>query len=351
MTPPNNDLTRTLLAILSICILIGFSLWVIKPFLPALLWATMITVATWPLLLAAQTKLHNKRSLAVTVMVAILLLIFVIPFTLAITAIADNAGQITDWVKSLTAFQFPESAPESLQKLPFIGDEITKRWHDYVSTNGTNLSQRIAPYISKTVSWFIKEISNFGLLTMQFLLTVMITAILYVNGEQVRQGILAFGRRLAGNEGEKAIILAAQAIRGVALGVVVTALVQSALAGLGLFVTGIPFAGILTAVIFMLAIAQLGPFLVLAPAIGWLYWTGDTSWATVLLVWSLLVGSIDNVLRPVLIKKGANLPLLLIFTGVIGGLIELGLVGIFIGPIALAVTYTLLTAWIEDTID
>jgi predicted PurR-regulated permease PerM len=98
---------------------------------------------------------------------------------------------------------------------------------------------------------------------------------------------------------------------------------------------------------FMLCIAQIGPVLVLAPAVAWLYWSGDTGWGTFLLVWTLVVVSLDNILRPYLIKKGADLPLLLIFAGVIGGLISFGLVGIFVGPVVLAVTYTLIDAWVR----
>src|SRR4030095_11711771 len=107
---------------------------------------------------------------------------------------------------------------------------------------------------------------------------------------------------------------------------------------------------LLSAVMLMFCIAQLGPALVLFPAVAWMYWSGDTVWATVLLVWSLVVSTLDNVLRPILIKKGADLPLLLIFAGVIGGLLGFGLIGIFVGPVLLAVTYTLLAAWIGDDI-
>jgi len=101
-------------------------------------------------------------------------------------------------------------------------------------------------------------------------------------------------------------------------------------------------------VMFMLCIAQLGPGLVLAPAVIWMYWDGRTGWATALLVWSLFVGSLDNLLRPILIKRTVQLPLLLIFLGVIGGLIAFGLIGIFVGPVVLAVAYTLLQAWMGE---
>ena len=104
----------------------------------------------------------------------------------------------------------------------------------------------------------------------------------------------------------------------------------------------------LTAIIFILCIAQLGPIFILAPAVAWLYWSGDAVWGSVLLVWTILVGALDNVLRPILIKRGADLPLLLIFAGVIGGLISLGIIGLFVGPVVLAVTYRLLESWTAD---
>jgi predicted PurR-regulated permease PerM len=198
------------------------------------------------------------------------------------------------------------------------------------------------------VAWLAGQAGDFGLLLLHFLLTVLITAILYTTGETAARGVRRFARRLAGDRGDDAVLLAGQAIRAVALGVVVTALVQSAAAGIGLAVVGIPYAMVLTAIILILCIAQLGPLLVLAPAVGWLYWSGDAVWGSVLLVWTLLVGALDNVLRPILIKRGADLPLLLIFAGVIGGLVSFGVIGLFVGPVILAVTYRLLESWIAD---
>jgi predicted PurR-regulated permease PerM len=182
----------------------------------------------------------------------------------------------------------------------------------------------------------------------QFLLTVVLSALLYSSGERVAAGVLRFGGRLAGLQGENAVRLAGQAIRGVALGVVVTALTQSIVGGVGLAVAGIPFAAVLTALMFMLAIAQVGPLLVLVPSVIWLYWNSGMGWGTFLLVWTVVVGTLDNVMRPVLIRRGANLPLLLIFSGVVGGLIAFGLIGIFVGPVVLAVAYTLLVAWVNE---
>ena len=158
----------------------------------------------------------------------------------------------------------------------------------------------------------------------------------------------AFAYRLAGARGEQSVTLGGQAIRAVALGVIVTAVVQSLLGGIGLVVAGVPFAGFLTALMFMLGVAQVGATPVMVLAVGWLYWSGNTLTATIFLPWAILVSVLDNILRPLLIKRGADLPLILIFAGVIGGLIAFGVVGLFVGPVVLAIAYTELSAWIAD---
>jgi predicted PurR-regulated permease PerM len=142
--------------------------------------------------------------------------------------------------------------------------------------------------------------------------------------------------------------LAGQAIRSVAVGVILTAVGQSVLGGLGLGLAGVPFATVLTAVMFMLCVAQLGPLPVLVPAVIWLYWTDESMWATLLVIWSILLSTTDSIVRPLLIRKGAHLPVLLLLAGVIGGLIAFGLVGIFLGPVVLAVAYTLLLSWLAE---
>ena len=130
-----------------------------------------------------------------------------------------------------------------------------------------------------------------------------------------------------------------------------TAIAQSVLGGIGLAVAGVPFAPLLSALMFLLCLAQVGPALVLIPAVVWMYFVGDTVWATVLLAFTVPAMTLDNILRPILIRKGADLPLLLILAGVIGGLIATGLLGIFLGPTVLAVSYTLLNAWISEVDD
>jgi predicted PurR-regulated permease PerM len=187
-----------------------------------------------------------------------------------------------------------------------------------------------------------------GVVAIHFLLTVVLAVILYSKGETAANGVVLFARRIGGERGETTVRLAAQAARGVALGVVVTALVQSVIAGLGLWVCGVPRAGVLLAITFVLCVAQLGPLPVLLPAVIWLFWSGSVGWGVALAVCTVFVAVIDNVLKPMLIRRGVDLPLLLLIAGVVGGLIGFGVVGLFIGPVILAVTYTLLQAWVRD---
>jgi predicted PurR-regulated permease PerM len=210
-----------------------------------------------------------------------------------------------------------------------------------------DVTSAAAPYAAAAILWTADTMRGAGWLFVQFLLTVGIAAIMYAKGERGAEGLQRFGRRLAGDTGAHVVRLSAQAIRGLALGVVVTAMVQAVLAGLGLAVAGVPFAALLASVAFVLCIAQLGPALVLAPVVAWLYWKGSVTAGTAMLFWTLVVVLLDNVLRPILMTKGAGLPLWLMLAGVIGGLLGFGLIGIFVGPLVLTVSYTLLGSWLN----
>jgi predicted PurR-regulated permease PerM len=347
MNLEQRDLAQITLGVLFIGGLIAATFWILRPFLPAVIWATMVVVATWPVMRKIEARLGGRRSLAVAVMTLCLLLVLIVPLSLAIATLVDNADHILGWSKLLAETRVPPP-PDWIASLPVVGSKLQHFWQQFVAEGLQEFAARLAPYGKDIVGWFAAEIGSFGLVLFQFLLTVIIAAILYAGGEPAANWIKRFGVRLAGARGEDAVILASQAIRGVALGVVVTAVVQSVLGGIGLAIAGVPMAAVLTALMFMLCIAQIGPVLVLVPAVIWLYWSGDTGWGSFLLVWTLVVVSLDNVLRPYLIKKGADLPLLLIFAGVIGGLVTLGLVGIFIGPVVLAVAFTLIDAWVRN---
>lgn len=340
-------LAQTTLGVLALTALIAGSLWVLQPFLGPGIWAAMVVVATWGVMRRVQGAVGGRRWLATLLMTLGLLLLFVVPLVVAIVTIVGNADRIVDAARAVAGFRMAEPPPW-LATLPLVGGTLVDLWQQLVAAGIDGLFERLTPYAGNFTRWFVSEVGSVGFLIVQFLLTVLIAAVLYHDGEAWARTALRVGERLGGTRGRHVVELAGAAIRGVALGVGVTALVQSVLGGIALAITGVPFAGLLTAVMLMLCLAQVGPLPVLLAAVGWLFWQGETPWAIALLVASTVVGTIDNVIRPVLIRYGADLPMLLILAGVIGGLFAFGLVGIFVGPVVLAVGWTLMSAWIND---
>ena len=344
---PRVDLPRVTLGVLCIGGLLFAALWVLSPFIGAAIWAAMIVVATWPLMRKLQARLWDRRSAAVAVMTLALLVLFVLPVTMVVLTLVQNANEIGAAAKQISHLQVP-GAPAWLTGLPVVGEKIGEFWQTTVAGGAAELWPHLQPYAGMATGWLLKQVGGVGFLFVQGLLVVAMAAVMYAQGEVAASGLLRFGRRLAGTYGEDTVVLVGQAIRGVALGVGVTALVQSVLGGIALALAGVPYAGLLTGVMLVLCLAQVGPMLVMVPAVVWMYSSGADGWGTFLVVMTVVVGTLDNFLRPVLIRMGADLPLLLILTGVIGGLLTLGLIGIFVGPVVLAVVYTLLGAWVRD---
>ena len=265
---------------------------------------------------------------------------------MAVVAIVERADDVVAWSQSVVAHPLP-ALPTWVTGLPVVGRKIGTEWSKIAGAPSDELAARVTPHVREIARWLIAQAGSLGALLVQVVLTVAVSAILYARGEAVSRGVLAFASRLAGSHGVRAVLLSAGAIRAVALGIVVTAVVQAVIGGVGLVITGVPHPVLLTCVMLMLGVAQIGPAPVLIGAVIWLYADGQTFWGTVMLAWGLITASFDNILRPVLIKKGADLPLLLIIAGVIGGLLAFGLVGLFIGPVVLAIAYTLLVAWVS----
>jgi len=334
-----------MLSVLFLAIMIIACLWIIQPFVLGFAWAGTIVIATWPLFLRLQRLLFGRRSLAVLVMTLLLILLFVIPISMLVNSLVDGSGPVIHAITS-GDMTLPDFA--WLNDVPLVGEKLYTGWHNLLDMGGSAIMAKVRPYVGATTTWFVGQAAHIGRFMMHCVLMLLFSALLYWRGEQVARGIRHFASRLASQRGDAAVLLAAQAIRAVALGVVVTALVQAILGGIGLAISGVPYATLFTVVMILSCLIQLGPLPVLIPAIIWLYWSGDTTWGTVLLVWSCVVGTLDNVIRPVLIRMGADLPLVLILSGVIGGLIAFGMIGLFIGPVVLAVSWRLFDAWVKE---
>jgi predicted PurR-regulated permease PerM len=343
---PSGDVTRLVLLVLFIAMLLVGSFWTLLPFLGGLIWAATVVIATWPLL--AKLRIRTRRPwLAVLIMTGLTLLAVILPFGFAVSTLLDVAHRGPE----LLGEYFTKGIgppPEWLGRIPAVGEQLVTKWQEIAVGGRDALIEAARPYVGAATHWLVSVTGGIGIVAVNILLTVALVAILYSQGETAARGALAFGYRLGGERGMEVMRLAAQAVRSVALGVVVTALVQSVLTGLALWLCGIPAPGVLAALVFVLGIAQLGPLPVMLPAIAWLYWTDQAVWGTVLLVLAIPIGALDNVLRPILIRRGVQLPMLLIIAGVIGGLIAFGVMGLFVGPVILAASYTLVKSWVAE---
>ena len=227
MTPPpssRDDLARITLAVLFIGLLIVASLWVMRPFIAATIWAATVVVATWPLMLALQSRLGGRRWLAVAVMTVAMLLLLVVPLVIAVSTIIDHADDMAEWAKAAASAGVP-LPPDWVGRIPVVGSKLLREWQRLQAASQEELAIHAAPYVRTGVAWLVGQAGDFGLVLLHFLLTVVITAILYTTGETAALGIRRFARRLAADRGDASVVLAGQAIRAVALGVVITALV------------------------------------------------------------------------------------------------------------------------------
>ncbi|AHZ84190.1 Putative transport protein YdiK [Bdellovibrio bacteriovorus] len=344
---PTTDLTKTLLSVLFMGLLAAISLWVLLPFLPAMIWAAMIVIATWSTLLKLQHRFNNKRFPAVLTMALLMTALVIIPLTAALFSLISNRHVIVSGLQDLANTQLPP-APAWLEDAPLLGPRIAARWNELAATAPQDLIERAKPYIHQAFEWIVASVGSITMLVVHCILTIIIASIFYSNGEKIAQACRTLTRRLAGTRGEEALQLAAQSVRAVAMGIVGTALIQTALGGLGAGLAGVPHAGLLTAVILIFCVVQLGPLLPLLGAVAWLYTQEQNTAGTILLGWAVAVGLMDGFVRPLLIKRGADLPAVLITVGVLGGMISFGIVGLFIGPVVLAVTLRLLSAWMTD---
>src|SRR5262245_63093222 len=215
----SRDLARATLAILFIVGMIVASFWVLRPFLPAVIWATMIVVATWPLMLRVQSMLGGRRGLAVTAMTIVLLLGLIVPLAVALSTIVSYSQDIAGGMEKLATWSVP-APPSWIERLPLVGTRLAARWKDAAAIRTEDLSARLAPYTRQIIGWVLGTVGTIGLVLVQWLLVVLVAAFLYATGETTADGVRRFARRLAGARGEHSARLAAQAIRSAALGII-----------------------------------------------------------------------------------------------------------------------------------
>ena len=339
-----SDLISNAILLGCVAALVVGTLAVLRPFLPAILWAAIIVVATWPVMLHMQRLCGGRRAIAVAAMSSGLFIAVVAPVALLLGTLVARLPELRDVGARLLAGPWP-GPPAWLGRMPY-GAQAVERWQQAVAQSPEHWSEAVKPYMGRAAIWLSQHVGTLGGITIEFLITLVLVVVFYLHGEALAALVRKLARRIGGARGEESAVLAGQAMRAIAAGVVLTALLQSVLSGLGLWVVGIPAAGVLTSVMFMLCVMQIGPLPVLVPAVVWLLFQGQVGWGIALGIWAVLMSVGDAFVRPWLIQRGAKLSFILVLGGVIGGLLAFGVAGIFVGPILLAVVKRLLERWV-----
>jgi len=335
--------------IIKIGILLAIMVWcfeIMSPFLHPIIWGVIIAAAAYESFLRLSKKMGHRPILAAILTTLIFLAVTIVPVVLLTESMATGAEVLADDAKRGT-LKIPPP-PESVAGWPLIGEKLHGIWHK-ASVDITVVLKQFAPQLKDMGSWLLSAAAGAGYGLLQFALSILIAGLLLANADTALLAINALATRVAGRDGIKFVEIAAKTVRGVTRGVLGVAVIQGILAGLGFLVVGIPGAGLWAFVAMVLAVIQIGILPVTLPAIIYVFATAEPLTAILFLIWSIVISTIDNVLKPLLMGKGAAVPIPIIFIGAIGGFIATGILGLFTGAIILSIGYTLYKTWVEQT--
>ncbi|AKA81982.1 AI-2E family transporter [Pseudomonas synxantha] len=337
----NND--RLLVQIL-LLVLFGASFWVMAPFWSALFWGAVLAFASWPLMRLLTRWLGGRESLAAGILTLGWMLLVAVPLVWLGFNLADHVRDAVALIKDIQVDGLPE-APSWLGSIPLVGERLAGMW-DSIDQQGAALMVSIKPYLGQVGNWLLARSAQIGGGILELTLSLVFVFFFYRDGPRLAMFVHRLLERLIGERAGYYIELVAGTVQRVVNGVIGTAAAQALLALIGFLIAGVPGALVLGIVTFLLSLIPMGPPLVWIPATAWLAWKGDYTYAVFLGVWgTFVISGVDNVLKPYLISRGGNLPLVIVLLGVFGGLIAFGFIGLFIGPTLLAVAYSLLTDW------
>ncbi|UVL31153.1 AI-2E family transporter [Pseudomonas donghuensis] len=338
---PNND--RLLVQIILLALL-GAGLWVMAPFISALLWGAILAYASWPLMRLLTRLLGGRETLAAGLLTSLWILLVALPLVWLGFNLADHIRDATAFVRDVQVDGLPD-APVWLGSVPFVGGRLVGMW-DTIDQQGAALLTAIKPYLGQVGNWLLARSAQIGSGILELTLSLVFVFFFYRDGPRLAAFVLRLLDRLIGERGEYYLDLVAGTVQRVVNGVIGTAAAQAVLALIGFLIAGVPGALVLAIVTFMLSLIPMGPPLAWVPATAWLAWQGEYGMAVFLGLWgTFIISGVDNVLKPYLISRGGNLPLVIVLLGVFGGLLAFGFIGLFIGPTLLAVAYSLLLDW------
>ncbi len=323
-------------------LLLYFSFVLIRPFLSIAIWSVVLCVALYPAHERMVRWFGGRRRLAAATLTLICLAVVIGPVTWLALDLIDSVGVLAAKA-DLSEWSVP-SPPVGIKTWPLVGEPVYQFW-DLASTNLRAALAKIAPQLKPLGSMLLGVAAGAGVGAIKFFCAVIVAGFLFAPAPSLIEAAKRFARRLASERGERLLALAASTIRTVSRGVIGIAALQALLAGVGFSLAGIPGASLLTTAALVLAIVQIGPSVVIVPAIIWSWMTMTPASAVLFTAYMIPVGLIDNVLRPIVMARGLTTPMLAILIGVVGGTISYGMTGLFLGPIVLAVIWELIAAW------
>ena len=316
---------------------------VLRPFVSALMWSAVLCFSSWPIYSRLVSALRGRRTLAAAIMTLCTLLVLFTPFVLIGFSLASDVQDFTAGAR-----QFLESPPTDppgwMERLPLVGPRIRDAWHRLAS-DSAYLTARLRPLVEPTTRILLAASVQFLSGLAELALSILMAFFLFRDGAAVAQRFVKAIETIAGDQARQLIDVAGRTVRGVVYGILGTALAQSVIAGIGFLIAGIPSAGFLALLTFFLSVLPMGPPLIWIPACIWLFWKGSVGWGIFMVCWGLLVSSVDNVVKPMIISQGSQMPFLFILLGVLGGAIAFGFIGVFLGPTLLVVGLRLLEFW------
>ncbi len=341
----NND--RLLVQII-LLVLLGACLWVMAPFISALLWGAILAYASWPLMRLLTRWLGGRETLAASILTLGWILLVILPLVWLGFNLADHIRDAIAFVRDVQVDGLP-AAPDWLVALPLVGPRLAA-WWDTLDQQGAALMVSVKPYLGQVGNWLLARSAQIGGGILELTLSLVFVFFFYRDGPRLAAFVLRLLERLVGERAEYYLELVAGTVQRVVNGVIGTAAAQAVLALIGFLIAGIPGALVLGIVTFLLSLIPMGPPLAWIPATAWLVWKSEYGMAVFLGVWgTFIISGVDNVLKPYLISRGGDLPLVIVLLGVFGGLLAFGFIGLFIGPTLLAIGYSLLLDWTRSS--
>ena len=330
-------------AVLGLLLYLSFLL--IRPFITIAIWSVVLAVALYPTYERIVRLLGGRRKLAAVLLTLLNLLILIGPVAWLVLGLIDSIRGLTEQL-DLSTHVVP-SPPEMVKSLPLVGETIYQFW-ELASTNLQQAWAKVAPHLRSVGTGLLQTAAEAGMGTVKFLAAIIVAGFLFPPAPALADAVTRLSRRVALDRGEGFVDIAVATTRAVARGVIGISVLQALLIGAGLVVAGIPAATLITSIALIFGILQLGPTLAVLPVIIWVWMTRDTTVALLFTAYMVPVNLMDNVLRPLVMGRGLDTPTVVILIGLIGGTISLGLTGLFLGPIILAVIWELLVAWIKE---